>query len=141
MVFIYGYKRILLKPDFNAEMTIRLEKDPEFAARQIFVNKQGDAKLPQLVVIDGVISDKDYLTASKELGYNFGIIKMIAGKEATDKYGDKGAAGVYEITTRKKAIEMGMRPPLRRLEPTDYPTFQNQQFNRFTDWVAKCNLH
>jgi TonB family protein len=141
MVFTPGYKRILLKPDFNAEMTIRMEKDPQSATMPIYSNKQGDAKLPQLVVIDGVISDKDFFTASRDLGYDFGMTKMISGKEATDKYGEKGAVGVYEITTRKKAIEMGLRPPLRRLEPTDYPTFQNQQFTRFTDWVAQNAIY
>ena len=37
------------------------------------------------------------------------------GKEATDKYGEKGANGVYEITTRKKALEMGLKPPFPRV--------------------------
>jgi TonB family protein len=118
-------------------MTVRLEKDPEAAKVQYFANKQGDTQPKQLVVIDGVISDKDFMTASKDLGYDYGMFKMLRGKDATDKYGDKGAAGVYEITTRKKALEMGQRPPIRRLIPDDYPTFQGKRFNQFADWVAE----
>jgi len=137
MFFVMGYKNVIIKPDFSAEMTVRMEKDPEAAKAQYFANKQGDAQPKQLVVIDGVISDKDFMTASKDLGYDYGMFKMLRGKEATDKYGEKGAAGVYEITTRKKAIEMGQRPPIRRLIPDDFPTFQGKRFNQYGDWVAE----
>ncbi len=137
MFYVMGYKNVILKPDFNAEMTVRMEKDPEAAKVQYFANKQGDAQPKQLVVIDGVISDKDFMTASRDLGYDYGMFKMLRGKEATDKYGDKGGAGVYEISTRKKAIEMGQRPPIRRLIPDDFPTFQGKRFNQFGDWVAE----
>ena len=65
-----------------------------------------------------------------------GIAKFISGKEATDKYGEKGANGVLEITTRKKALEMGLKPPFPRLAPDDYPTFMNQRFTGFNEWVA-----
>ena len=58
------------------------------------------------------------------------------GKEATDKYGEKGANGAYEITTRKKALEMGLKPPFPRLAPQDYPTFQNKKASDFNSWVA-----
>ena len=74
-----------------------------------------------------MISDKSYSDVRKDLGYNMGISKMIMGKEATDKYGEKGANGVMEIITRKKALEMGLKPPFPRLAPDDYPTFQNQR--------------
>jgi TonB family protein len=88
-----------------------------------------------LVVIDGVVTDKEYRDAQKELGYEYGITNRIMGKEATDKYGEKGANGVYEITTRKKALEMGLKPPYPRLAPEDYPTFQGGRQSTFRDWV------
>jgi TonB family protein len=40
-----------------------------------------------------------------------------------------------EITTRKKALEMGLKPPFPRLTPDDYPTFQNQRWTHFREWV------
>jgi TonB family protein len=89
-----------------------------------------------IVVIDGKISDMKISDVRTSLGYNMGPVMMINGKEATDKYGEKGVNGVYEITTRKKALEMGLKPPFPRLAPQDYPTFQNQPFNTFSKWVA-----
>jgi len=95
-----------------------------------------DKKPQPIVVIDGVISDKNFQAAVKDLGYERGIVKMLMGKEATDKYGEKGANGVYEITTRTKALAMGLKPPFPRLAPEDYPTFQNMKFSVFNEWVA-----
>ena len=89
-----------------------------------------------IVVIDGVITDKSPAAARKELGYNMGIGKTLSVKAATLKYGEKGANGAYEITTRKKALEMGLKPAFPRLSPDDYPTFQGQKTSGFTDWVA-----
>lgn len=124
-----GYKELTLKADFSKEMTVRMEKDPEYKA-PVFQN------INPLVVIDGVITDKNYREVYKDLGYNMGVSKFLNGKEATDKYGDKGANGVMEITTRKKALEMGLKPPFPRLAPEDFPTFQNQRYSSFNYWVA-----
>ncbi len=88
-----------------------------------------------LVVIDGVITDKKYDDAQKELGYNYGITNRITGKKATDKYGEKGTNGVYEIITRKKALEMGLKPPFPRLAPEDVPTFRGAPASSFDSWV------
>lgn len=93
-------------------------------------------KAVPIVVIDGVITDKSPDAARKELGYNMGIGKNLSVKAATEKYGEKGANGAYEITTRKKALEMGLKPPFPRLSPDDYPTFQGQKTSGFADWVA-----
>ena len=89
-----------------------------------------------LVVIDGVVTDKNRRDVQKELGYDFGVAKIITGQEAIDKYGEKGATGVYEIITRKKALEMGLKPPFPRLAKEDYPTFQGEGFLRFPNWIA-----
>lgn len=89
-----------------------------------------------LVVIDGVITDKNRRDVQKELGYDFGLAKVITGQEAIDKYGEKGAKGVYEIITRKKALEMGLKPPFPRLTKDDHPTFQGEGSSRFSNWIA-----
>jgi TonB family protein len=135
LFFCRGYKRVTLKADFNKEMSVRMEKDPEYKAPE-GPNAPAAQRPTPIVVIDDVVSDKSPTEARKELGYNMGIGKMIMGKEATDKYGEKGANGVYEITTRKKALEMGLKPPFPRLAPEDYPTFQGQRHSGFNDWVA-----
>ena len=130
MFYCRGYKPITLKPDFSKEMSVKLEKDPEYKA-------PASAQRPDpLVVIDGAISEKSYRDAFKDLGYDLGPVKLLSGKEATEKYGEKGANGVYEIMTRTKAIAMGIKSPLPRLGPNDYPTFQNQGFGQFNYWVA-----
>jgi TonB family protein len=132
-----GYKQIVIKADFNKEMTVKMGKDPDFKA-PAGKNPGGflDKRSEPVVSIDGVISDKKLNDAKKALGYNMGIAKMIFGKDATDKYGEKGANGVWEITTRKKALEMGLKPPFPRLAPDDYPTFQNKRFDSFNEWVG-----
>lgn len=138
LFFCRGYKQLTLKPDFNKEMRVKMGKDPEYKATSPeSVSKTPSAQRPvPIVVMDGVISEKSFGDARKDLGYDMGIVKMLMGKEATDKYGEKGANGVYEITTRKKALEMGLKPPFPRLAPEDYPTFQNQRNSSFTEWVA-----
>jgi TonB family protein len=132
-----GYQDLKIKPEFNAEMRVKLVKDPLYKAKADSSTKAPSAKVQgPLAVIDGVISGKNIFDAQSDLGYNMGTAKFISGKEAKDKYGDKGANGVLEITTRKKALEMGLKPPFPRLAPDDYPTFRNQQYTTFSDWVA-----
>ena len=89
-----------------------------------------------LVVIDGVISEKPYPDAIRDLGYDLGPVRLVPQDEAKEKYGDKAANGVYEVTTRKKALEMGISAPLPRLAPGDYPTFQGRSHLFFNDWVS-----
>ncbi len=137
LFYCRGYKRLTLKPDFSKEMIIKMEKDPENKAQTVAITDAPPTQRPRpLVVIDGVISDKSLSEAIKDLGYDMGISKMINGKEATDKYGEKASDGVYEITTRKKTLEMGLKPPFPRLAPGDYPTFHNQRYSGFSDWVV-----
>jgi len=135
LFFYRGYKQLTLKPDFTSEMTVKLEKDPEYKA-PTGTTPPASQRLTQVVAIDGVLTDKSFSEVRKDLGYNMGISKMLTGKEATDKYGEKGVNGVMEIITRKKALEMGLKPPFPRLAPEDYPTFQNQRHFNFIEWVA-----
>lgn len=132
-----GYKQMTLKPDFKNEMNVKMGKDPEYKTPSGTNPKALQSQRPDpIVVIDGVISEKSYNDARKDLGYNMGITKMIMGKDATDKYGEKAVNGAWEITTRKKALEMGLKPPFPRLAPDDYPTFQNKRFDSFTEWIG-----
>jgi TonB family protein len=132
-----GYKQLSLKSDFNKEMIVKMEKDPDYKAPAGTIPNALQSQQPEpIVVIDGVISEKNSRDAIRDLGYNMGISKWITGKEAINKYGDKGTNGAVEITTRKKALEMGLKPPFPRLAPDDYPTFQNKRFDSFTEWVG-----
>ena len=134
-----GYKGLSLKPVFTSDMTVKMEKDADYKPPVAQQDTKSNAIQRQgpLVVIDGIVTEKYYSDAVKELGYNMGIIKNIFGKEATDKYGEKGVNGVMEITTRKKALEMGLKPPFPRISPDDYPTFQGQSYLSFNDWVGE----
>ncbi len=127
-----GYKKLSLKPDFNSAMTVKMEIDPDYKELPVATAVQ---RPEPLVTIDGVISDRTFNEARKELGYNLGPVKLLAAKEATEKFGEKGVNGAWEITTRKKALEMGLKPPFPRLSPDDYPTFQGQRYFSFNDWV------
>ena len=138
LVFSFiGYKTEVIKAVFTETMNVKLLKDPDYkASERTTANIPGRPTGPrELVVVDGVITDKNYLEVVQELGYNLGPFKLLSGQEAIEKYGEKGANGVREITTRKKALEMGMKVPFIRLAPTDYPTFQGQRFTGFTEWV------
>jgi len=95
-----------------------------------------DQRPQPIVVVDGVISEKPVQDVMKELGYERGIMKFLNGKEATEKYGEKGVNGAYEMITRTKALAMGLKPPFPRLAPEDYPTFQSMKYSVFNEWVA-----
>lgn len=139
LVFSFvGYKTDFRKADFSETMDIKMLKDPEYKTpEKTASNTPGIQARPRgLVTVDGVISEKDYREIVEELGYNMGPVKFLSGNEAIEKYGEKGVNGVQEITTRKKALEMGMKVPIPRLAPTDYPTFQGQKYTSFTDWVC-----
>jgi len=61
--------------------------------------KSEEGKRP-LVVIDGIISDRD---ADKIDPETIESMKVMKDEFARDKYGDKGKYGVIEVTTKKKA--------------------------------------
>jgi TonB family protein len=138
LFFCRGYKQLTLKPDFAAEMKVTMEADPEYKAPE---KAEPDAqefyvKVVPIVIVDGVISEKSLDETRKDLGYNFGQFNYINKKEATEKYGEKGINGVFEVTTRKKALESGIKTPFPRLSPNDFPTFQGQKYTSFISWIA-----
>ena len=137
LFFCRGHKQLTLKPDFSAEMKVIMEVDPEYKApaEKNVTFTESTQRPDPVVAIDGVISGKSFQNARKDLGYDYGLMKLLTAKEATEKYGDKGINGVIEITTRKKALEMGIKTPFPRLAPTDFPTFSNQEKTSFVNWV------
>jgi TonB family protein len=87
------------------------------------------------VFVDGVLTDKSPLDVIKELGHNMGTMSSLSPEKGLEKYGENGKNGVFDITTRKKAIEMGLKVPYPRIDPDDYPTFMGQDRQSFNDWL------
>lgn len=130
ILFRRGYKSQSLKVDFTKEMKIQMVKDPDYNAAA----EQRQRPEP-LVVVDDIVSDKNRSEVMKDLGDEIGTMKMLSAKEAMEKYGEKGKNGAIEIITMKRAAELGIKIPLRRRSPDDYPTFQGKRYSEFTDWV------
>jgi|WetSurMetagenome_2_1015567.scaffolds.fasta_scaffold08688_2 TonB family protein len=122
-----GYTINSLKPDFSQTMAVTMKVDPDY--------KPAPPRPPELVVVDGTISEKSYPDVVKDLGNNLGTSIFLPDKEATDKYGEKGANGAIEIMTRKKALELGIKTPFPRHDQKDFPTFQGKPNYIFNDWV------
>ena len=118
-----GFRPLSLKPDFSKEMSIKLEKDPNYKPLQ-------GAESNMLIVVD------DLITETRPAGNQIASVKFLKDKEATDKYGEKGKNGVMEYMTLKRAAELGIKVPFRRRNPEDFPTFQGQRYTGFTDWVV-----
>ena len=132
-----GFKDKQVKPEYDKEMVIVMDKDPNYKGTQINSAPNSSMMRVEVVSIDGIITEKDYQTAKKELGYNFGTTSMLDGEAAKTKYGEKGKYGVIEILTRKKALQMGLHPAFPRLAPEDYPTFRNKNYSEFNNWVVE----
>lgn len=128
LFFCQGYKRQTLKAIFGSEMTVKMAIDQEYKAQT--------PRPEPIAIVDGIMTEKSFTEVSKELGYALGIVKFLSLKESAEKYGEKGKNGVVEITTRKKALEMGLKPPFRRMKPEDSPTFQGNKISSFDQWVV-----
>ena len=145
-----GYKDQIINPDFTSEMVIKMVKDPEYKrtvmtedfiakheGENVSIKMTDDKNLQSLIVIDGKITDyKGEVTIKRD---DLATGKVLRGKEATDKYGEKGKYGVIEIITKTGAIASGMKiptpPQIKQPDPGDYPTFQGQNVTGFIDWI------
>jgi len=134
LVFSYrGYLTQILKPKFSGSMNIKLSKDPDYPGIRVSSTYQN-----ALVVIDNVVSEKQYPDAVKDIDVDqVAKMSVLPEKEAVEKYGDKGKKGVIEILTRKKAAELGIKVPAQRKSPEDYPTFHGESFTKFSNWLAE----
>jgi len=135
--FLRGYKSQSVKADFKSEMVIKMGKDPDYKEPDYGTTAQDSVSQPKrpLVVFDGVITDEPAAVLISKLGDEFGTIRTITGKDATDKYGEAGKNGVTEIYSVKMATELKIMP-FRRREPDDFPTFQGNRYVTFGDWVV-----
>jgi TonB family protein len=145
-----GYKDQAVKADFNSEMVIKMKSDPDYKStvmtsdatfihegQNVTIRMTNDKSM-SLIVIDG--KETNYKGEVKLKRDYIGSVKVLKGKEATDKYGDKGKFGVIEILSKKRTDELGVKPPEPKQErtyPDDYPTFQGKTHDAFTDWVLK----
>jgi TonB family protein len=129
-----GYAMVTARADFKKEMKIIMSKDNSFKQAE-YVNEPGPGAQKPLTVLDGVISDQPTSVLIEKLGNELGTVVVLRGADATDKYGDAGKNGVEEVYSRKKATELGLRFPFRRVSPDEYPTFQGKGFMTFNDWV------
>jgi len=133
IVFSYrGCITQVLKPQFSGSMSVRLLKDPDYPGIRISSSYQN-----AIVIIDGVISEKPQAEVLRDFDEDqIARMSVLPEKDALSKYGEKGKNGVVEITTRKKAAELGIKVPFRRQNPEDYPTFQNESFLKFGNWLS-----
>ncbi len=133
LAFSYkGYLTQILKPKFAGTMTIKLLKDPDYVGIRVSSTYQN-----ALVVIDNVVVEKPYPEAVKDIDVDqVAKMSVLPEKEAMGKYGEKGKKGVVEITTKKKAAELGIKVPAQRKSPDDYPTFRGESFMKFGNWLT-----
>lgn len=132
MITLTGYKRVSVKGVFTSEMTIKMEKDPEYKEP----SKNSAQPKPLPVAIDGVLTDQEFRVVTSKMGDEVARVSFLNAKDATEKYGEKGKDGVYEIMSMKKAAELGIKIPFRRRNPEDFPTFRGEKFTEFTNWVV-----
>jgi len=146
IVFSYrGYLTQVLKADFKKGMTVKIFKDPDY--REIPTvsygsgtsTATGSGNKPAgepVIVVDNVITAKTRQDVMGDLNNQIASVKNLPAKEATEKYGEKGKYGAFEIMTLKRAAELGIKVPFRRRNPEDYPTFLGNSSGYFSEWIS-----
>jgi TonB family protein len=127
----------------NGVIVVTTKKKPALPVQAMGKNEQKGINAPitqqenlkKAIFLDGVFTDKPFPQINKDLGHDWGIVKPFSEQEGLEKYGEQGKNGGYDIITRKKAIEMGLKPPYPRISPEDYPTFHGQGHAVFNDWI------
>lgn len=130
-----GYKTQFIKAEFARNMKIILIKDPDYGKQVVIrTTSAGNTGFTPLIVIDGVITDKGIKDIAPA---DIAIVNVLRDKNAIDKYGEKWKNGVVEVTTKKKAAELGLKVPFRRQASEDFPTFQGGRYFTFKNWVSE----
>jgi len=134
-----GVLIITTKSGFTIDTLTRNEQIPQKPKIEVLEEMEpgtGQALPPSpILVIDDVISTRDRNEVMKEIGDQIASINRLTRADAVEKYGDQGKNGAMEIMTRKRAAELGIKVPFRRMNPGDYPTFQGKPRYTFQEWV------
>ncbi len=125
-----GYEFVSLTAESARGKTVTMKANPLYES-------VGASSRGGLVVIDGKVSDLTPEVATKKLGKDYGKTTYLSPAAAKEKYGEKGAGGAIEITTRSKARESGVILPYPRKAEVDFPTFRGESYLAFADWVAE----
>ncbi len=125
-----GYEPVSLTAESARGATVTMKANPRFARR---VPAEG----AEIVVIDGTVTDLSLEEATKKLGKDYGRFTYLMPEAAKEKYGEKGARGAFEVTSRSKAKESGVILPYPRKDEGDFPTFKGESYLAFADWVAE----
>lgn len=128
MISSTGYLSQMLKPKSSDLITITLQKDPNYVGLRV-----SSALNNSLIVVDGVVVDKKMSELNPD---ELAKVTVLTEKERMEKYGEKGKAGVIEIITKENAEKFGIRVPVTRTKPEDYPTFQGQGYAKYAQWLA-----
>jgi TonB family protein len=125
-----GYEPVSLTAESARGATVTMKANPLFARR---VPAEG----AEIVVIDGTVTDLSLEEATIKLGKDYGRYTYLMPEAAKEKYGEKGARGAFEVTSRSKAKESGVILPYPRKDEGDFPTFKGESYLAFADWVAE----
>ena len=125
-----GYEPVSLTAESARGATVTMKANPRFARR---VPAEG----AEIVVIDGTVTDLSLEEATKKLGKDYGRFTYLMPEAAKEKYGEKGARGAFEVTSRSKSKESGVILPYPRKDEVDFPTFKGESYLAFADWVAE----
>ena len=136
-----GYQTVEVKPDFENTMTVKMIPAAVGLNKVVvigYANPNGpplpppptkikidsiDSKNPPLYVVDGVITDRRRASYFLEVGVE--SVSVLKGKQATDKYGEKGKNGVVLLTSKKNAnsIPPSVETENKSFDDTNPPLF------------------
>jgi len=105
LVFSFvGKKTVLLTPDFENGMVIKMEP-ATVSVDKVTVSGKETSINKALYVVDGTIVPESFVKAMDP--EKFKSINVLKGEQATSKYGEKGANGVIEVTLKKEIPDSG----------------------------------
>ena len=100
LVFSFvGKKTVLITPDFEKGMVIKMETETVSVSKVTVSGKEPSIN-KALYVVDGTIVPESFVKAMDP--EKFKSINVLKGEQATTKYGEKGANGVIEVTLKKE---------------------------------------
>lgn len=95
-----GYVSQTIKPVFSSEMVVRfvIDKEAGLSKEDIISNYMPKPGTTPIIVIDSVLQERESMHDIDPANKVTSII-VLRGKDATDKYGEKGKNGIIEINS------------------------------------------